>query len=170
MSGLVVAGLLGCAMSCLAAGARGGVKGSDEWNRRCRQDHPCYRRTAQQERDRAHTRRGSQPRQQAIPANYVGQIEQDLRQDRINPLHARCGIKENVCPRLLPAIQDFLDSNNIASAQEQMEKIPPEKRDHPSVLYIAYQILRGCLNGIRRFTLQIPCSGRFPIVRRLGSF
>jgi len=40
----------------------------------------------------------------------------------------------------LMAIQDFLDSNNIVSAQEKMEKIPPEKRDHPSVLYIAYQI------------------------------
>jgi uncharacterized protein HemY len=40
----------------------------------------------------------------------------------------------------LMAVQDLLDADNIASAREQMEKIAPEKRNHPSVLYIAYQL------------------------------
>jgi tetratricopeptide (TPR) repeat protein len=40
----------------------------------------------------------------------------------------------------LMAVQDLLDADEIASAHEQMEKIALEKRNHPSVLYIAYQL------------------------------
>ena len=40
----------------------------------------------------------------------------------------------------LMAVQDLLNANQVASAREQMEKIAPEKRNHPSVLYVAYQV------------------------------
>ena len=40
----------------------------------------------------------------------------------------------------LMAIQDLVDSNNIASARERMEKLAPVKRCHPSALYLTYQI------------------------------
>jgi predicted Zn-dependent protease len=40
----------------------------------------------------------------------------------------------------LMTVQEMLDSDRISSAREHMQKISPEKRDHPSVLYISYQI------------------------------
>ena len=40
----------------------------------------------------------------------------------------------------LMAIQDLVESNNIASAWERMERLAPAKRCHPSALYLTYQI------------------------------
>jgi len=40
----------------------------------------------------------------------------------------------------LMTVQEMLDLDRISSAREHMQKIAPEKHNHPSVLYIAYQI------------------------------